>query len=110
MIKLTNLISETKLPSFIPLDISADSVDGTYLTGAEVVGGIKLVDYAKRNNTPPLINGHYSLVKMNGKITLKLSQKGKTRIKIISRTIPDYLEKITKIANSAFTDYFNDIK
>lgn len=107
MIKLTKLmlIPEGKIPNIIHLNISADKVPSQYLASTEVIGGIKLVDYAKKAGVPDLKNGHYAIIKDNGKLAMKMTQKGKTRLKVVSRTVPDYITKITKVANSAFTDY-----
>lgn len=110
MIKLKDILNEAKLPSFIHLDIPANSVESTKLTAGEVMGGIQFVANSKKAGVPEMGNGYYALVKDNGKIALKLSQKGKTRIKVVSKTIPDYLSKITKVANTTFKSYFDSKK
>lgn len=107
MIKLKELLNEAKLPTHIYLDIPANSVESTKLVAAEVMGGIKFVENSKKAGLAIMGNGYYSLVKDNGKIALKLSQRGKTRIKMVSKTMPDYLSKITKVANTTFQNYFN---
>ena len=100
-----DIVKDIKVPNEIILKVSTEKIKQQNLPTLEVIGGIKLVDYAKKASIPPLINGDYKMRIKGGNLVMELTPKGKMSIKVKSRSIKGYLAEITKVANDTFSDY-----
>jgi len=100
-----DIVKDIKVPNEIILKVSTEKIKQQNLPTLEVIGGIKLVDYAKKASIPPLINDDYKMRIKGGNLVMELTPKGKMSIKVKSRSIKGYLAEITKVANDTFSDY-----
>jgi hypothetical protein len=116
MIKLMGIVTgklkvneaKVKTPAEIITSVSASSIPSQYIPKADVALGLHMGDKLGRGMT--LTKKDYSLSYSNGKVALKLTSSGKIAVRIKSEKIPDYLDKVKKVADTYLTDYAKKIK
>ena len=96
-----------KSPDYIISTTPASSLPAQKLSHADVMIGLKLAEKLK-NYT--LNVRHYKLVHANGKVALKLTQEGKTAVRVRTENDPNYIKLIQKTVNDIVADYANNIK
>jgi hypothetical protein len=104
------IAKDIKVPKYILLNVSIEKIKQQELPRMEVIGGIKMIEYAKKYKIPPLRNDDYKLKIEDGKVYMLLTKDGQMAIRVASKSINDYLEKITKVANETFKDYISNKK
>lgn len=110
MIKLTDLLNEAKVktPTEIITSVSASSIPERHIPRADVALGLHMGDKLGRGLA--LTIKDYSLGYSNGKVALMLTTKGKLAVRVKSEKIPDYVDKVKKVADDYLSDYINKIK
>ncbi len=101
-------LKEEKIPDNISLGFMASKHDIRPIdtTRATIMGGIKSMEYFKKNNVPHLISGSYDVKIIDGEMVAKLTRQGKKTIRVRSKTIPNYLKDVTKVLKATYVDYF----
>jgi hypothetical protein len=110
---ITNLFKESvneakfKSPDYIISTTPASKLPPTRLAHADVSLGLKMAEKLK-NYT--LDVRHYNLIHANGKVALKLTQQGKTAVRVRTEDDPKYLQLIQNTVNDIVADYVSKIK
>jgi hypothetical protein len=96
-----------KSPDYIISTTPASSLPQQKLGHADVSVGLKMAEKLK-NYT--LDVRHYNLIHANGKVALKLTQQGKTAVRVRTEDDPKYLQLIQKTVNDVVADYVSKLK
>jgi hypothetical protein len=96
-----------KSPDYIISTTPASSLPQQKLGHADVSVGLKMAEKLK-NYT--LDVRHYNLTHANGKVALKLTQQGKTAVRVRTEDDPKYLQLIQKTVNDVVADYVSKLK
>ncbi len=96
-----------KSPDYIISTTPATSLPQQKLGHADVSVGLKMAEKLK-NYT--LDVRHYNLTHANGKVALKLTQQGKTAVRVRTEDDPKYLQLIQKTVNDVVADYVSKLK
>jgi hypothetical protein len=96
-----------KSPDYIISTTPASKLPPTRLAHADVSLGLKMAEKLK-NYT--LDVRHYNLIHANGKVALKLTQQGKTAVRVRTEDDPKYLQLIQKTVNDVVADYVSKLK
>jgi hypothetical protein len=107
--KTNESVNEAKFksPDYIISTTPASSLPQQKLGHADVSVGLKMAEKLK-NYT--LDVRHYNLIHANGKVALKLTQQGKTAVRVRTEDDPKYLQLIQKTVNDVVADYVSKLK
>jgi hypothetical protein len=107
--RLGESVNEAKFksPDYIISTTPASSLPQQKLGHADVSVGLKMAEKLK-NYT--LDVRHYNLTHANGKVALKLTQQGKTAVRVRTEDDPKYLQLIQKTVNDVVADYVSKLK
>jgi len=106
----TETVTEAKVktPTEIVTSVPATAIPPTNIPKAEVGLGLHMGDVLGRGLA--LTVRDYSLNYSNGKVALKLTSNGRMAVRVKSETIPDYVDKVKKVADKYLMDYAKEIK
>lgn len=102
-------LEEAKKPILKEIPLGIKGIDPKILGRAEVIGGIKAIEYFKNADVQPLQQQHYQLKLINGEVVVVLSADGKRAMKNRTAKDPKYTENVTKLLKQSFTDYFKKL-
>lgn len=100
--------AKVKTPTEIVTSVPATAIPPTNIPKADVGLGLHMGDALGRGLT--LTNKDYSLDYSEGKVTLKLTPNGKRAVRVKSESIPDYVDKVKKVADKYLMDFAKRIK
>lgn len=108
--KLKDLLNEVKVktPTEILTSVPATAIPPINIPKADVGLGLHMGDVLGRGLT--LTIKDYFLDYSEGKVTLKLTPNGRRAVRVKSETIPDYVDKVKKVADAYLMDYAKKIK
>lgn len=110
MIKLKDILNEAKVktPTEIVTSVPATAIPETNIPKADVGVGLHMGDVLGRGLA--LTIKDYSLDYSNGKVVLKLTPNGKRAVRIKSESIPDYVDKVKKVADAYLMNFAKNLK
>jgi hypothetical protein len=110
MIKLRDILTEAKVktPTEIVTSVPATAIPPTNIPKADVGLGLHMGDVLGRGLA--LTVKDYSLDYSNGKVALMITPYGKTTVRVRTEKIPDYVDKVKKVADKYLMDFAKEIK